>query len=191
MFRKLYTQVLFYSDTKFAPLVLSMVAFWEAIIFPIPPDIVLIPMSLANRKKALIFAGIATVFSVLGGTIGYLIGALLWNEIGEQLINSFGFEESYLSFAKLYDENGLIIVLVGALTPFPFKIVAILSGAIGYPFSIFILAAITSRGLRFYIISCIIYIWGEQINYFLTKYLSLVFAFLAVILIGAYWFLKW
>ena len=191
MFRKLYTKVLFYSDTKFAPLVLSMVAFWEAIIFPIPPDIVLIPMSLANRKKALIFAGIATVFSVLGGTIGYLIGALLWNEIGEQLINSFGFEESYLSFAKLYDENGLIIVLVGALTPFPFKIVAILSGAIGYPFSIFILAAITSRGLRFYIISCIIYIWGEQINYFLTKYLSLVFAFLAVILIGAYWFLKW
>ena len=190
MFRKLYTTVISYSDTKFAPLVLSMVAFWEAIIFPIPPDIVLIPMSLANRQKAFLFASLATVFSVLGGIIGYLIGALLWKEIGEPLINSVGYQDSYLSFTELYDKNGLIIVLVGSLTPFPFKIVAILSGATGYPFSIFVVAAAASRGLRFFMITCIIYIWGDQINYFFTKYSSLMFTVVTLLLLLAYWYLR-
>lgn len=190
MFQKLYIKVLFYSDTKFAPLVLSLIAFWEAIIFPIPPDLVLIPMSLAKKQKAFLFASLTTLFSVLGGMIGYLIGALLWSRIGERLINSLGYTKSYSSFAKLYDDNGIIIVLIGALTPFPFKIIAILSGAIGYPFFLFILAAIASRGLRFFTIASIIYIWGNQINYFLTKYLSLVFAIVTAVLVGAYWHLK-
>ena len=190
MLQKLFTRILFYSETKFAPLVLSLVAFWEAIIFPIPPDLILIPMSLANKKKAFLFASLATLFSVLGGMVGYLIGALLWIEIGEPLIHFFGYQESYTSFVRLYGENGLMIVLIGALTPFPFKIVAILSGAVGYPFFIFILAATASRGLRFYMISCIIYIWGDQINYFLTKYLSLVFILILALLFGVYWYLK-
>ena len=190
MFQKLYKRILFYSNTKFAPLVLSLIAFWEAIIFPLPPDIVLVPMSLANRQKALLFASLATIFSVLGGIIGYLIGAILWSEIGEILINYLGYNKSYSAFTKLYDENGLIIVVIGALTPFPFKIVAILSGAIGYPFSMFILAATASRGLRFYMIAGIIYIWGDKINYFLTKYLGLTFAVITALLIGAYWYLK-
>jgi membrane protein YqaA with SNARE-associated domain len=147
-------------------------------------------MSLAHRQKALFFASLATLFSVLGGMVGYLIGALLWNEVGKTVIHYFGYNEAYSAFTQLYEENGLIIVLVGALTPFPFKIVAILSGAIGYPFSIFMFAAATSRGLRFYTIASIIYIWGDQINYFLTKYLSLVFAAITTLLIGAFWYLK-
>ena len=190
VFQKLYKRLLFYSNTKFAPLVLGLVAFWEAIIFPLPPDIVLIPMSLANRQKALFFASLATIFSVLGGIIGYLIGAILWSEIGEILINYLGYNKSFSKFTRLYDENGLIIVVMGALTPFPFKIVAILSGAIGYPFSIFILAATASRGLRFYIIAGIIYVWGEKIDYFLKQYLGLIFAVITTVLIGAYWYLK-
>ena len=79
---------------------------------------------------------------------------------------------------------------MGALTRFPFKIVAILSGAIGYPFSIFILAATASRGLRFYVIAGIIYVWGEKIDYFLKKYIGLIFAVITTVLIGAYWYLK-
>jgi membrane protein YqaA with SNARE-associated domain len=190
VFQKLVIRILFYSETKFAPLVLSLVAFWEAIIFPIPPDLILIPMSLANKQKALLFGSLATLFSVLGGMVGYIIGSLLWIEIGEPLIHFLGYQESYKSFTHLYDENGFIIVIIGALTPFPFKIVAILSGAIGYPFFLFILAATASRGLRFYMISCIIYIWGDQINYFLTKYFSLLFVFITVLLVGVYWHLK-
>jgi membrane protein YqaA with SNARE-associated domain len=190
MLLKLYTRLLAYSETKFAPLMLALIAFWEAIIFPIPPDIILIPMSLANKKKAFIFASLTTLFSILGGMVGYLIGSLLWSEIGEPLIYSLGYNESYSSFARLYEKNGLIIVLIGALTPFPFKIVAILSGAIGYPFLIFIIAATASRGLRFYTIAVIIHFWGDQINYFLTKYLSLVFVLVTAVLIGAYWYLK-
>ena len=106
------------------------------------------------------------------------------------MINYFGYNEAYSSFTQLYEENGLIIVLIGALTPFPFKVVAILSGAIGYPFLIFMFAAAASRGLRFYTIASIIYIWGDQINYFLTKYLSLVFVVITALLIGAFWYLK-
>ena len=190
MLLKLYTKVLLYSKTKFAPLVLSLIAFWEAIIFPIPPDIILIPMSLANRQKALFFASLTTLFSVLGGMVGYLIGYLLWNEVGEPLIYSLGYSEAYSSFARIYDENGLMIVLIGALTPFPFKIVAIVSGAAAYPFLIFFIAAIVSRGLRFYTIAIVIYIWGNHINYFLTKYLGLVFIFITALLIGGYLYIK-
>lgn len=189
MFQKLYIKFLSFSQTKFAPLLLSLVAFFEAIVFPIPPDIMLIPMSLVNKQRALIFASLTTFFSVLGGMTGYLIGSIFWNEFGEGLIDSLGYNNAYLSFARLYDEYGLIIVVIGALTPFPFKIVAILSGAIGYPFLMFVIAAIFSRGLRFYIIAIIIYVWGDQINYLLTKYLTLIFTLLAALIIGVYWYL--
>ncbi|MDG2474391.1 MAG: VTT domain-containing protein [Paracoccaceae bacterium] len=167
---------------------MSLVAFWESIIFPLPPDLILIPMSLARRDRALVFAGLATIFSVFGGIIGYLLGSLFWTEIGKPLTASLGYSEVYTSFEILFERYGILIVIIGALTPFPFKVIAILSGLMGYSFTSFLIAAFFSRGLRFYIIAGIIFIWGSKIDSLLKNYLGLVFIAFTSILIGAYVF---
>ena len=190
MFLSLYDFILKISKKKFAPLILSLVAFWESIIFPIPPDLLLIPMSLANKRKALYFASLTTIFSVLGGLIGYFIGLLFWAEIGQSLMQSLGYTGAYSTFSVLYREYGVMVIIVGALTPFPFKVVAILSGVMEFSILSFVLAALVSRGFRFFIIASLILVWGEQINDFLKKYLSLLFSAIVIGSIGAYLFLK-
>ena len=188
MFLKIYNNILEVSKTKYAPIVLSMVAFWESIVFPIPPDVILIPMSLAQRTRALFFAGLTTIFSVFGATIGYLLGLVLWTELGEPLTFSLGYGDSYSDFTTLYDEYGILIIIIGAFTPFPFKVIAILSGAMKFSFLSFLIAAFLSRGLRFYTISSIIFFWGKQIDHFIKKYLGLLFVGITLVLIGAHLF---
>ena len=139
MFLKIYDNILEVSKTKYAPIILSMVAFWESIVFPIPPDVILIPMSLAQRTRALFFAGLTTIFSVFGATIGYLLGLVLWTELGEPLTFSLGYGDAYSDFTTLYDEYGILIIIIGAFTPFPFKVIAILSGAMKFSFLSFLI----------------------------------------------------
>ena len=190
MFIKVYENVLKISQKKYATIILGMVAFWESIIFPIPPDVILTPMALAQRERALFFAGLTTVFSVMGATVGYLLGLIFWNELGKPLTYSLGYGDSYSALAALYDEHGVLIIIFGALTPFPFKIIAILSGTMEYSFLSFLFAAFVSRGLRFYTISGIIFLWGNQIEHFLKKNLGLLFIGLTVVIMGAYLFFK-
>ena len=188
MFVKIYEKILKASKKKYAAIILSLVAFWESIIFPIPPDVLLIPMALAQRNRALFYAGLTTIFSVIGATIGYLLGSVFWNELGKPLTYSLGYEKSYSDFTTLYDEYGILIIIIGALTPFPFKVIAILSGAMEYSFFSFLIAAFVSRGLRFYTISGIIFLWGYQIDRFLKNYLGLLFVGITIVFIGAYLF---
>ena len=190
MLNKLYLNVLKLAQGRFATVFLSLIAFSESIIFPIPPDTVLIPMALSNRKKAFAFATLTTFFSVLGGAIGYFIGLLFWDSLGQKLTIYLGYTDAYSTFARLYEETGLIIIVIGALTPFPFKIVAILSGLVGYPFFAFILAALLSRGIRFYVIALVIYVWGNQIDAYLRKYSGITFGIIILVIGGAYVVLK-
>ena len=190
MLLKLYKFILTAAEKKFAPIILCLIAFGESIIFPFPPDMLLIPMSLAQRHRALFFAGLTTIFSVAGGAIGYFLGLVLWLEIGEPLINALGYNQAYSTFEDLYIQYGILIVIMGAFTPFPFKIIAILSGAMGYSFFNFLIAASLSRGLRFYIISGIIYIWGRQIDDFIKNYLGLLFFVFTTIIIVTYLFFQ-
>ena len=134
MFLNLYAFILRVSEKKFAPLVLSVVALAESVVFPIPPDMLLIPMSLAKKHRALFFAGLTTIFSVFGGAIGYFLGSVFWDEIGKPLTSALGYAETYSSFEHLYAKYGALIVIIGAFTPLPFKIIAILSGMMGYSF---------------------------------------------------------
>ena len=190
MFEKLYYKILKIAEKKFAPMILSLVAFWESILFPLPPDILLIPMSLANKNKALYFAGLTTVFSVFGGLTGYFLGLFFWAEIGRALINSLGYDEAFSTFSNLYIEYGILVVIIGAFTPFPFKVVAILSGVMGFSVLNFFLAATFSRGIRFFTIAGIIFFWGDQIDSFLKKYLGLLLFIVGITLIGMYLVLK-
>ena len=130
------------------------------------------------------------MFSVLGAIIGYLLGLAFWNEIGKPLTYSLGYGEAYSTFAALYDEHGVLIIIIGAFTPFPFKVIAILSGALKYSFFSFLIAALVARGLRFYIISGIIFLWGNQIDHFIKNRFGLMFSGLTIVLIGVYVFFK-
>ena len=190
MLNDVYSKVLNLAQKRNAPFILGVISFFEAIIFPIPPDTLLIPMSLAKRNKALYFAGITTFFSILGGGVGYLIGAVFWIGIGSKIIETMGYSEAYETFVDLYNKNGLIVVLVGALTPFPFKVVAILSGAVSFPFWFFILASTFSRGLRFYFIAIVIYVWGKKIDWFIRRYSGITFMVLVILMCGVYLIIK-
>ena len=163
-----------------------LVSFTEAIFFPIPPDVILVPMCLAKKHKAFFYAGITTLFSIFGGVIGYYIGLFFWVQLGAPLAAYLGFANAISEFSKLYDEIGMLMIFIGAITPFPYKIVALVSGALGFPFFIFVFASVTSRGLRFFVIAGLIYIFGKTVEVFIKRYLGILFLMLVLIIVGLY-----
>ena len=165
---------------------LAVISFFESFIFPIPPDIALVPMCLANKRKSFLYATITTIGSVLGGIIGYLIGSALWSSFGSYLINFYGYSKEIASFKDLYNEHGSFIVLVGGLTPVPYKVVTILSGVTGLSFSVFVTLSFLSRGLRFFFIAFLIYIFGDKINLLITRHINIIFLSTLLIMLGGY-----
>jgi membrane protein YqaA with SNARE-associated domain len=165
---------------------LAGVSFAESSFFPIPPDLLLIPMVLAKRGKALRFAGVCTVASVVGGIAGYLIGAFLFNELARPILDIYGFSEKFNTFAGWYNDWGAWIVFTAGLTPFPYKVITIASGATGLDFLVFTLASVASRGLRFFVEAGLLYWIGPPIRTFIEKRLGLVFTVFIVVLIGGF-----
>lgn len=166
--------------------VLSFISFIESSVFPIPPDILLIPMVLANRAKAWWYASWCTVASVLGALLGYAIGALLFDTIAQPILAFYGYAEKFDDFAIRYNEWGVWVVLIAGLTPFPFKVITIASGATGLGLPVFILASIVARGIRFFAVAGLIYVFGPPVRAFVEKRLGLVFAVSLAILIGGF-----
>ncbi len=190
IFRKLYNWTLDKSSKKEAPWFLSIVSFAESSFFPIPPDIILIPMILAKRAKAFIYASLCTLSSVVGGILGYLIGFLLFNSIGILLVNFYHLDESINEFKNYYNTYGAWIVIIAGFTPFPFKVITISSGLFQLNFIIFILCSILSRGARFYLIAGLLYFFGEKIKIFIDKYFNILTILFFVLLIGSILIIK-
>ena len=165
---------------------LGAVSFIESSVFPIPPDTLLIPMVIAKREKAFFYATICTITSVIGGLLGYFIGALLFDAVAEPLLAFYGYADKFASFTARYNEWGVWIVLIAGLTPFPYKVITIASGATGLPLPIFILASVVARGLRFFILSALLYWLGPPIRTFIEKRLGLVFTLALTLLIGGF-----
>ena len=162
-----------------------MSSFAESSFFPIPPDVMLIPMSLARPQRAWLYAGICTVTSVLGGILGYAIGALLYDSIGQWLINLYGLSGKVEAFRASYAEWGAVIILLKGLTPIPYKLVTITSGLAHFSLPVFIGASIVTRGARFFIEAWVLRRWGPQILAQVEKRLALTtFIVLAVIISG-------
>ncbi len=166
--------------------VLAAVAFIESSVFPIPPDVLLVPTVLADRQKAWQLAGICTISSVLGGMLGYAIGALLYDTVGAWLMSLYGYTDRVEQFRQAYAEWGAWIILIKGLTPIPYKIVTIASGFAGYDFGSFVLLSIITRSARFYLVAALLYFYGEPVREFIEKRLELVTAAFAVILIGGF-----
>jgi membrane protein YqaA with SNARE-associated domain len=165
---------------------LATVSFTESSFFPIPPDVLLVPMVLANREKAWQFAGICTISSVIGGMLGYAIGALLYDTLGVWLMSLYGYTDKLEQFRQSYAEWGAWIILIKGLTPIPYKIVTIASGFAGYDFAWFIALSVITRAARFYLVAALLYYYGEPVRGFIEKRLELVMAGFAVILVGGF-----
>ncbi|MHA1548735.1 MAG: YqaA family protein [Alphaproteobacteria bacterium] len=186
MLRRLYDGTMALAAGRNAEKALAGVAFAESSFFPIPPDLLLIPMILAERLKAWRFASVATLSSVVGGLFGYLIGAVLFEQLATPILEFYGYSARFTEFAGLYNDWGVWIVLIAGLTPFPYKVITIASGATGLGLPVFIIASILARGGRFFIVAALLYWVGPPIRTFIEKRLGLVFAAFMVLLIGGF-----
>jgi membrane protein YqaA with SNARE-associated domain len=185
MFDRLYQWVLRLADSPHAPLALGAVSFAESSFFPIPPDVVLVPMVLARPRQAWLLAGIATVASVLGGALGYALGALLFDTLGAWLIHLYGYENKVEALRQSYQDWGAWIILIKGLTPIPYKLVTIVSGLLGYNFWLFLLLSLITRGARFFLLAAIILRFGEPIRAQLERRFAVILVgFVAVVVLG-------
>jgi len=181
MLRPLYNWTMRLAEGPRAIRALGIISFAESSFFPIPPDVVLVPVVLANRDQAFRIAAWCTFTSVLGGMLGYAIGALLYESVGEWLISLYGYEDKLEAFRAAYREWGAWIILIKGLTPIPYKLVTIASGLAAYDFFWFVVLSVITRGLRFFIIAGLLKVYGEPIRAFIEKRLELV----TVLFLGA------
>ena len=188
MLRKIYSNTLQLAERKSANYFLALVSFVESSIFPIPPDLLIIPMVLAKPNKAFLIAGIATLFSALGGLLGYLIGYFLWVEIGEIILNVFHLENDFEKIREHYNEVGSLAVLAASITPFPYKVITLFSGFVAMNLFTFLMISLFGRGLRFFILAGLIFYFGEKARFFIEKYLNVLFILFCFILIAGFYF---
>jgi membrane protein YqaA with SNARE-associated domain len=186
MMRRAYDWTMRTAAHEKAPHALFWVSFAESSFFPIPPDVMLIPMVLAQRAKAWLYACIATVASVLGGIAGYAIGYFLYETLGRWLIAAYGLGPQFETYRAAYNEWGLWIILIKGMTPIPYKIVTIASGAAAFDFWVFLAASIVTRGARFFLVAGLLYWLGEPIREFIERRLTLVMTTFLVALVGGF-----
>ncbi len=185
MFRRLYDWMMRLAGHRRAIPAMAAISFAESSFFPIPPDVMLVPMVLAQRSKAFLIAGVCTVASVLGGLFGYAIGYFLFETIGAWVIAVYNLEGAMQTFRAEFDQYGTWIILIKGLTPIPYKLVTIASGVAHFDLFTFLWASIVTRGLRFYLVAGLLWKFGDPIRGFIEKRLELLtWAFLAALIGG-------
>lgn len=188
--RKIYDWVLGLSTRKSALVWLFIISFIESSFFPIPPDIMLIPMILATPRKAWKIAGVCTIASVIGAYLGYIIGVYFFQLIAEPLLNFYGYLNKFNEFKRLYAEYGAWIVFGAGITPFPYKIITIASGVVHLNLVVFTIASIIARGLRFFLIAWLLKVYGEKMKAFIEKNLGWLSILFLILLIGSFLLIK-
>lgn len=186
MLRRLYDWTMSLAQSPHALWALAAVSFVESSVFPIPPDVLLIPLIIARPERAWVIAGICTLASVLGGAFGYLIGWGFFEQIGRPVLEFYGKDARFEEFSTTYNAWGAWAVLIAGVTPFPYKVITILSGVTGLNFGVFMVASVLARGLRFFLIAALLKRFGEPIRVFIEERLGLVFTLFMVALIGGF-----
>jgi len=186
MLRRLYDWMMRLASGPNALPALGAVAFAESSIFPIPPDAMIVPMVLARPDRAWAIAATATVASVVGGIAGYAIGYYLFATIGRSIIAAYGYEAEFEAFRQSYGEWGLWIILIKGLTPIPYKLVTIASGAAAFDFPVFVMASIATRGLRFFAVAALLRLFGAPIREFVERRLTLVTTLFILAVVGGF-----
>lgn len=186
MLRRLYDWTIDLARTPYALWALAVVAFIESSVFPIPPDVLMIPMIIARPSRAFVIAGVATLASVLGGILGYGIGWGLFETVGRPVLEFYGKDAYFGEFAQRYNEYGAWMVLFAGVTPFPYKVITIMSGATGLSVPVFMVASVLARGLRFFVVAALLWKFGAPIRDFIERRLGLMFTLFMVLLIGGF-----
>ena len=190
MLRRLYDWVLHWAETPYGSWALFLLAFCESSFFPIPPDVLLIALSVALPKKALRYALICSVGSVLGGCLGYLIGWQFMSSIGQQVITFYGFTQKFAYIQSLYRAYDAWAVGIAGFTPIPYKVFTISAGAFQINFSIFLIASIVSRSARFFLVGGLIHIFGKKIQAFIDRYFNMLAVVFTVLLVAGFVLIK-
>ncbi|MCB1335559.1 MAG: DedA family protein [Roseivivax sp.] len=191
MLRRLYDWTMSMADHPNALWVLAAVAFIESSVFPIPPDVLMIPMILARPSRAFLIAFVCTAASVAGGMLGYAIGAFFYDSIGEPILSSLGKADEMAAFNEKFNGVGFWAVLIAGITPFPYKVITIMSGWTGMPFVTFMVTSVIARGIRFFVVAALLRAFGAPVRDFIEKRLGLVFTAFVALLVGGFVLLKY
>ncbi|SHG22498.1 YqaA family protein [Cognatishimia maritima] len=186
MLKRLYDWTMRLADHPQALWALALVSFVESSVFPIPPDIMMIPMILAAPHRAWLIALVAMVSSVAGGVLGYAIGAFAFEQLGQPILESLGKGDAMAEFNTRFNDFGFWAVLGAGITPFPYKVITIMSGWTGMPIATFVATSILARGLRFFIVAALLWKFGSPIRNFIEKRLGLMFTLFLAILFGGF-----
>ncbi len=187
MFQRLYRWTLSLAESPKAVPSLAAISFAESSFFPIPPDVVLVPMSLAKPERAYYYAMVCTIASVLGGIVGYGIGYLLYETVGQWLMNLYGYAAKVDALRSFYAEWGWAFILVKGVTPIPYKLVTIVSGLLEYNFFLFVLLSMITRGARFFILAALLHRFGDQARAILDRYFAVFMVLILVFIVGGFW----
>lgn len=184
--KRLYHWVIGWADRPGGPWALTIIAFAESSFFPIPPDALLIPLSLGRPTRALWFATLCTIGSVLGAMFGYLIGATLYSSIGVPILEFYGLTDQYATIGRMYAENLILSLGTAGFTPIPFKVFTIAAGGFGVSFPAFVAVSAVSRGARFFLVGGLIALFGERIRGFIERYFNILTILFVIALVGGF-----
>jgi len=188
--KKLYDWVLSWYNSRWAVPFLSGLSFSEAIFFPVPPDVLLIALCLGNPSRSFFFAFITSLFSVLGGIGGYLIGHFFW-EATQNFFFSYVFSpEAFQKVSDLYNQNAFWAVFLAGFTPIPYKVFTVSAGVFSINFPIFVFASAISRSMRFFLLATLIFFFGERVKEFIEKYFNILTIVFSILLVGGFFLLK-
>jgi membrane protein YqaA with SNARE-associated domain len=184
MLNRLYEWALSLAGKPQAIWVMAAISFADSSFLPLPPDFLLVPMVIAKPRRAVFYATVCTVASVIGAALGYAIGALLWDTVGQWLIKLYGYQDKVDYFRQLYAQYGAWVILIKGFTPIPYKLVTIVSGFAGYDFAAFMGLSLLTRGARFFVLSLLLNRYRDQVHYALDRYLPLILSASLVLLAG-------
>lgn len=185
--RRLYDWTLSWADRPGGTWALFLLAVAESSFFPIPPDVLLIALAIGRPKRAMWFAFVCMVGSVIGGVIGYYIGFSLFEQIGRPVLEFYGATEKFEQVGQLYRDNLVLALGTAGFTPIPYKVFTIAGGAFAVPFLPFVLVSLVSRGLRFFLVAGLIYAIGPKVKTFIDRYFNLLtIIFVVVLALGFY-----
>ena len=186
MIYRLYSRTLAVAAHRHAMAAMALISFAESSFLPLPPDILLVPMTLAQPRRAWLIAAVCTITSVTGGYVGYAIGYFLFDAIGLPMLEFYHMMDKYEAFKAAFAEWGAWIIVIKGLTPIPFKLVTIASGAARFNLVSFTLASLVSRSLRFFLIAALLWRFGEPIRDFIERRMMLVTSLIAAALVGGF-----
>ena len=190
MLRRLYSWVLHWAETPYGSWALFLLALSESSFFPVPPDVLLIALAVSIPKKSFKYALICTAGSLIGGCLGYLIGWHFMITVGEKIIQFYGLTHKMQYIRDLYIQYDAWAIGIAGFTPIPYKVFTISAGAFGINFTVFLVASMVSRALRFFLVGWLIYMFGPRIKTFIDKYFNILAITFVVLLVAGFAIIK-